>query len=130
MGPSRPGAFERKHQLLWQRPDLKIVDLRGNVPTRLQKLANEKWDAIILARAGLERLGFDLTSKAISFEGGDFFAESLPSEIFLSAGGQGVIAIQACSGENDSKLLLWWKKSTISETGLSPSSSNASFCVC
>ena len=104
-GTVATGSVRRKHQLLWQRPDLKIVDLRGNVPTRLQKLANEKWDAIILARAGLERLGFDLTSKAISFKGGDFFAEFLPSEVFLPAGGQGVIAIQARSGENDSKVL-------------------------
>jgi hydroxymethylbilane synthase len=50
------GSVRRKHQLLWKRADLKIVDLRGNVPTRLRKLATHNWDAIVLARAGLARL--------------------------------------------------------------------------
>src|SRR5262249_43677314 len=53
------GSIRRKHQLRWKRPDLEIVDLRGNVPTRLRKLATGRWHATILARAGLERLGLD-----------------------------------------------------------------------
>ncbi len=75
-------------------PDLKIVDLRGNVPTRLRKLAENDWDAIVLARAGLERLGLSLAQGEINFEDRKFFLEALPREIFLSAGGQGIIAMQ------------------------------------
>lgn len=78
-------SLRRKSQLLWQRPYLSVVDLRGNVPTRLRKLAENDWDAIVLARAGLERLGLSMES---------LFADFLPQEIFLPAGGQGIIAIQ------------------------------------
>src|SRR6266699_4538306 len=51
------GSVRRKHQLLWKRADLDVIDLRGNVPTRLRKLAENQWASIVLARAGLERLG-------------------------------------------------------------------------
>ena len=78
-------SVRRRHQLRWKRPDLKIVELRGNVPTRLRKLEQHEWDAIVLARAGLERLG--LRSER-------FLIEPLPCDCFLPAGGQGVIAIQ------------------------------------
>src|SRR5438093_10982337 len=88
------GSVRRKHQLSWKRPDLRLVDLRGNVPTRLRKLAENNWDAIVLARAGLERLGLSPTHNEINFEGRQFFLEILPSEIFLLAGGQGIIAMQ------------------------------------
>ncbi len=88
------GSVRRKHQLSWKRPDLRLVDLRGNVPTRLRKLAENNWDAIVLARAGLERLGLSPTNNEINFEGRQFFLEILPSEIFLPAGGQGIIAMQ------------------------------------
>jgi porphobilinogen deaminase len=64
------------------------------VPTRLRKLAENNWDAIVLARAGLERLGLSPTQSEISFEGRKFFLEVLAREIFLSAGGQGIIAMQ------------------------------------
>ncbi len=50
------GSLRRKAQLLHLRPDLKIVELRGNVPTRIKKFVDSNWDAIILARAGVERL--------------------------------------------------------------------------
>ncbi len=50
------GSVRRKRQLLWKRADLKLVDLRGNVPTRLRKLAGNNLDAIVLARAGIVRL--------------------------------------------------------------------------
>jgi hydroxymethylbilane synthase len=89
------GSVRRKSQLRWQRPDLNISDLRGNVPTRLRKLGESDWDAIVLARAGLERLGLDLNENRIDFEGQMFWIEVLPQELFLPAGGQGVIAIQA-----------------------------------
>jgi hydroxymethylbilane synthase len=88
------GSIRRRRQLLWKRTDLNIVDLRGNVPTRLRKLAENEWDGVVLARAGLERLGLSPTRNEISAEGAQFFLEILPREIFLSAGGQGVIALQ------------------------------------
>jgi hydroxymethylbilane synthase len=88
------GSVRRKHQLTWKRPDLRLVDLRGNVPTRLRKLAANNWDAIVLARAGLERLGLSPTEGKINFEGRQFCLEMLASEIFLPAGGQGIIAMQ------------------------------------
>jgi hydroxymethylbilane synthase len=88
------GSVRRKHQLYWQRPDLTLIDLRGNVPTRLRKLAESKWDAIVLARAGLERLGLSPKQGEINFQGQAFCIELLPLEIFLPAGGQGIIAVQ------------------------------------
>jgi hydroxymethylbilane synthase len=88
------GSVRRKRQLLWKRADLKVVDLRGNVPTRLRKLANNNWEAIVLAQAGLARLGLSSAQDQISFNGRQFFVEILPHEIFLPAGGQGVIALQ------------------------------------
>ena len=88
------GSVRRKHQLAWKHPGLAIVELRGNVPTRLRKLAASDWDAIVLASAGLERLGFSTTRAQINFEGRQFFIEVLPREIFLPAGGQGIIALQ------------------------------------
>jgi hydroxymethylbilane synthase len=88
------GSVRRRHQLLWKWPNLKIGDLRGNVPTRLRKLAENDWDAIVLAGAGLERLGLSPTQSEIKFGDRKFFLEVLPREIFLSAGGQGIIAVQ------------------------------------
>jgi hydroxymethylbilane synthase len=88
------GSVRRKRQLAWKHPGPAIVDLRGNVPTRLRKFAENDWQAIVLACAGLERLGFLLTENEINFEGRQFFIEVLPREIFLPAGGQGIIALQ------------------------------------
>jgi hydroxymethylbilane synthase len=76
------GSVRRKRQLHWQRADLNLIDLRGNVPTRLRKLAQNNWDAIVLARAGLERLGFSPTHTEIDFEGLQFFLEVFPLEFF------------------------------------------------
>ena len=82
------GSIRRQRQLGWIRPDLQIVDLRGNVPTRLRKLReNEGWSGIILALAGLERLGLNVEGEVLS------------PENFVSAGGQGVIALQVRSGD-------------------------------
>jgi hydroxymethylbilane synthase len=93
-GTIATGSVRRKHQLLWKWPNLKIVDLRGNVPTRLRKLAENDWDAVVLARAGLERLGLPPAQGEINFGDRKFFLEVLPRDIFLSAGGQGIIAMQ------------------------------------
>ena len=100
------GSVRRKHQLLWKRADLDIIDLRGNVPTRLRKLAENNWDAIVLARAGLERLGLSASRTEISFEGRQFFLEILPCATFLPAGGQGIIALQVRIDDQSTKALL------------------------
>lgn len=88
------GSVRRQYQLRWKYPDAGVVDLRGNVPTRLRKLVESEWRGIILARAGLERLGFEIQSDSFVFEGTTLRAELLPSDDFLSAGGQGIIALQ------------------------------------
>jgi hydroxymethylbilane synthase len=100
------GSVRRQRQLHWKRADLKIVDLRGNVPTRLRKLVEKKWDGILLARAGLERLGFSPTRTESSFEDGQLFFEILPREIFLPAGGQGIIALQIRSDDQSTRTFL------------------------
>jgi len=75
----------RKAQLLAYRPDLDIKDLRGNVPSRIHKLRNESYDAIILAKAGVVRLGLDLSA---------FHIEELKPTELIPAPAQGVLAIQ------------------------------------
>jgi hydroxymethylbilane synthase len=100
------GSVRRKHQLLWKRADLKLIDLRGNVPTRLRNLAKNEWDAIVLARAGLGRLGLSSSRTEISFEGMQFFLDVLPCEIFLPAGGQGIIALQVRANDQSTKELV------------------------
>jgi len=77
-------SLRRKSQLLNYRPDLIMKDLRGNVQTRLQKLDNGMYDAIVLASAGLIRLD----EKAR-------IAQYIPKEISLPAVGQGVVVIEA-----------------------------------
>ena len=99
------GSVRRQHQLRWQRPDIEIVDLRGNVPTRLRKLVSNQWDAIVLARAGIERLGHDFSSGSFVFEATHFYAEILLRTEFLPAGGQGVIALQLRSDDGKTKAL-------------------------
>lgn len=76
----------RKAQLLATRPDFEIEDLRGNVQTRIQKLRDEKYDAIMLAKAGVLRLGIDLTD--------EFYVEELDPTELIPAPAQGVLAVQ------------------------------------
>lgn len=83
----------RKAQLLAYRPDLEIQDLRGNVPTRVNKLREERYDAIMIAKAGVHRLGLDLA---------DFHIEELGPTELIPAPAQGVLAIQV--RENDKEL--------------------------
>ena len=85
-------SLRRKAQLLKYRPDLKISDVRGNVDTRLKKLETEGLDAIILAVAGLKRLGWQ-----------DRITQILPYDICLPAVGQGALALEARA--NDSQVL-------------------------
>ena len=91
------GSVRRQRQTCAMSPGARIIPLRGNVPTRLRKFVENDWDAIILARAGLERLGF--IPPQFEFEGHEIFAEVLPIENFLPAGGQGIIALQTREGD-------------------------------
>lgn len=84
----------RKAQLLSLRPDLEFTDLRGNIQTRLQKLRDEKYDAIVLAKAGVTRVGMDLS---------DFHLEELHPIEIVPAPAQGVLAIQI--RESDRELI-------------------------
>jgi hydroxymethylbilane synthase len=82
-------SLRRKAQLLIRRPDLRVVDLRGNVETRLRKLRSEGLDAIVLACAGLRRLGLE-----------DEVTELLDPEIMLPPAGQGAIAVEIREGND------------------------------
>jgi hydroxymethylbilane synthase len=88
-------SLRRKAQLLSRRPDLDIRDLRGNVDTRLRKLDEGKYDAVILAAAGLTRLGH-----------GDRIKETLPYDLCLPAVGQGALAIECRSDNREVRELL------------------------
>ncbi len=81
-------SLRRRAQFLAKRPDLKIVDLRGNVDTRLKKLDEGQMDAIILAAAGLTRLGHE-----------DRIKQIIPQDYCLPAVGQGALAIE-CRSDN------------------------------
>lgn len=76
-------SLRRRAQLLHHRPDLEIIDLRGNVETRLRKLEEEGLDGIVLAAAGLQRLGF-----------AERISEYLSEEICLPAIGQGALGLE------------------------------------
>lgn len=78
------GSLRRKAQLLAYRADLQIAPLRGNIDTRLKKLDNGEFDAVILAAAGLRRIGRD-----------NYITQFLPDEICVSAVGQGALGIEA-----------------------------------
>ena len=77
------GSLRRKSQLLHLRPDLNIVDLRGNVPTRINRFLKSSWDAIVLARAGLERLELKR-----------YISSIIKTEVMLPAVGQGALGIE------------------------------------
>lgn len=86
-------SLRRKSQLLYNRADLHIGDLRGNVPTRIQKLRDGLYDAIMLASAGIKRLELDLS---------DLHQIQLPPHKFVPAPAQGVLAYQI--RENDERM--------------------------
>jgi hydroxymethylbilane synthase len=77
------GSLRRRAQLLHLRPDLQVQDIRGNVETRIKKLDEGQFDAIILAEAGLRRLGF-----------AERIAQVIPRALMLSAVGQGALALE------------------------------------
>lgn len=87
-------SLRRKAQLLNRRPDLNIIEFRGNVDTRLQKLADGKTDAIVLAAAGLVRLGLIQPSAGRYRVDSQFDALALTAPGWLPAVGQGVLGVE------------------------------------
>lgn len=83
-------SLRRRSQLLAMRPDLNVRDLRGNVNTRLKKYHEGDFDAVILAVAGLERLGF-----------GDEISLRLEDDVFIPAVGQGALVIESRADRKD-----------------------------
>lgn len=99
-------SIRRARQLGWLRPDLEVGEWRGNVQTRLRKLGEQPaFSAIILAQAGLNRLGFETGSGLLSFEGHTFQVSSLEAEMFPAIG-QGVIALQNVESRPEIRELL------------------------
>jgi hydroxymethylbilane synthase len=88
------GSVRRQYQLQWRFPGVETVGIRGNVPTRLRKFIESDWSAMVLAAAGLRRLGHVATSGGFDFEGVGLHVRTLPVEEFIPAGGQGIIALQ------------------------------------
>jgi len=84
-------SLRRRAQLLAARPDLRVEELHGNVDTRLRKLAEGELDAIVLAAAGLRRLGREAE---IGF--------SIPVDVMVPAAGQGALALQVRAGDTAS----------------------------
>jgi hydroxymethylbilane synthase len=96
----------RAQQLRHFRPDITVVDVRGNVPTRIEKLINQpSWDGLILARAGLERLGLKIRESRIQSDGRTLFASIL--EGMLPAAGQGAIALEVLKKSSAVRDLVW-----------------------
>jgi len=77
------GSLRRKCQLLHLRPDIKVADIRGNVPTRINKFLQSDWDAIILASAGVERLNLK-----------KYISSYISTVLMLPAVGQGALGIE------------------------------------
>lgn len=83
-------SLRRKSQILKQRPDLQIIDLRGNVGTRLGKLDDGQYDAIILASAGLKRLGLEQRIR-----------HTIEPNVSLPAVGQGALGLECRADDQD-----------------------------
>lgn len=93
-------SVRRERMLHWLRPGLQVTDIRGNVPTRIRKLhESSELDGVLLAEAGLLRLGF-LRDGVVSCEGASAFAEVLNTEEFLPAAGQGAVALETRTGDH------------------------------
>ncbi len=88
-------SLRRQAQLRARRPDLQLADLRGNVNTRLAKLDAGEYDAIVLACAGLQRLGLDARIRS-----------RLTAPEFLPAAAQGAIAVECRAGDDETIRLI------------------------
>jgi hydroxymethylbilane synthase len=84
------GSARRRAQLLFARGDLQVLDIRGNVDTRLRKLDDGQYDAIVLAEAGMRRLGLE-----------ERITHVIPKELMLPAVGQGALGIEARSDDSE-----------------------------
>ncbi|MBK1830664.1 hydroxymethylbilane synthase [Verrucomicrobiaceae bacterium R5-34] len=92
-------SVRRQRQLKWMRPDLKVVDIRGNVPTRMQKLRDQDdIDAIMLAEAGLVRLGYNLGEEIDGLH-----AVPLDTLRFYPAAGQGIVGFEIRKDDEDAR---------------------------
>ena len=89
------GSLRRKSQLLHLRPDILIEELRGNVPTRINKFLESNWDAIILARAGVERLKLN-----------KYISSIISTKEILPAVGQGALGIETKTNNHFAQLML------------------------
>jgi hydroxymethylbilane synthase len=89
------GSLRRQAQLRHIRPDLDVRDLRGNVDTRLRKVESGEYEAVMLAKAGLDRLGWS-----------GRITETLSPEVFLPAVGQGAIAVECRLKDTEAAELL------------------------
>jgi hydroxymethylbilane synthase len=87
-------SLRRQAQILAHRPDLRIQPIRGNIDTRIRKVQEGQYDAILLAAAGIIRLGFQ-----------ELITQFLPLELMLPAPGQGALAIQ-CRADDEETLRL------------------------
>ena len=87
-GSIATGSLRRRCQLLSYRPDLHIVEIRGNLKTRRTKLEDSEWDGMLLAKAGVTRLGWS-----------DIISEILSPTVILPAVGQGALAIEIRSDD-------------------------------
>jgi hydroxymethylbilane synthase len=88
-------SLRRTAQLLANRPDLTILPLRGNVDSRVRKVLNGEYDAIVLAQAGLTRLGLEA-----------HISEVFPLDVMLPAPGQGALAVQCRADDTETLALL------------------------
>lgn len=111
------GSPRRSAQLRWIRPDLRTIELRGNVDTRLRRLAQGEADAVVLARAGLDRLGHQ-----------GLVAQTFSAMEMTPAPGQGALAVEAVPGtpgaeigaaldDPDLHMLVGAERSLLAETG-------------
>lgn len=98
-------SLRRACQLRARRPDLELRDVRGNVDTRLRKLAEGQYEALVLAAAGLYRLGLLGADGTLVSDGARFVARQLPPELMLPAVAQGALAIE-CRADDATTLAL------------------------
>ncbi len=89
------GSLRRRSQILAKRPDIRIVDIRGNLNTRMQRLRDSDWAGMILACAGVLRLGWE-----------ESIGEIIPFDVMLPAVGQGAIGVEIRTGDTRTASLL------------------------
>ena len=89
------GSKRRKYQLLKHRPDLEIVNIRGNIETRIKKIETEKLDGVVLAASGLRRAGLD-----------DKIDYYIPTDIMLPAPAQGILALEIREDDKETEKII------------------------